>query len=513
VVWALAVAVSCLSLGLGHFAGRADTGQWQRFEAQQKVTDPPGGDPYDAVCPIVYQVDDGVPGPRGYRYFFYGNGFFINRDGYVLTAAHVLSQLKGAQPFLLVRGKATPPHFVQADLVALDRNHDVAVLRATPNPFDNNDAVTFLPLAAKAAAPGDLVQATTLLPSHLHDSYSDDREMPQHGQGAVLRFEFSQLDRAPVDTELFLFNHAIISGESGGAVVSGSTHEVVGLVEGQWLRRDLSELAAKRDESDAGWSVSAGDNNVPVPGAVVPIHYALAMLQEWGIRWQTASGNARADVVTLAQPGATVAESRATALPEPLSLAPASFPKQAFGGGEVVLDALVGLKGTLSDVKVVRGEQPFLANALNAVHTWTFFPARAEGHSVAQRISIAFQFPQPYVPPRDATVHHYDEVVAGALVATQDQTPLPLMTVEPSYPPASVAGGSVILYEAIDRAGHAQSVQTLSGAEPLTAATLAATNEWQFAPAIKSGNTVESAAVVAVTFRRRLENTRTRTTP
>src|ERR1700677_4441924 len=40
-----------------------------------------------ALCSIVYQVDRD-PEPRGYHYLFYGNGFFINSDGYLITAAY-----------------------------------------------------------------------------------------------------------------------------------------------------------------------------------------------------------------------------------------------------------------------------------------------------------------------------------------------------------------------------------------------------------------------------------------
>jgi len=58
-----------------------------------------------AVCPVVYQLDES-PGNRGYHYVFYGNAFFINRDGYLLTAAHVLSEFhNGGQPSC----SATPP--------------------------------------------------------------------------------------------------------------------------------------------------------------------------------------------------------------------------------------------------------------------------------------------------------------------------------------------------------------------------------------------------------------------
>ena len=55
-----------------------------------------------AICPIVYPVDQ-TPSAQGYHYLFYGNGFFINEQGYLLTAAHVLSQLHGGQPYVLLR--------------------------------------------------------------------------------------------------------------------------------------------------------------------------------------------------------------------------------------------------------------------------------------------------------------------------------------------------------------------------------------------------------------------------
>jgi hypothetical protein len=43
----------------------------------------------EALCSIVYPVDR-FPSPRGYHYLFYGNAFFIGKDGYLLTAARRL---------------------------------------------------------------------------------------------------------------------------------------------------------------------------------------------------------------------------------------------------------------------------------------------------------------------------------------------------------------------------------------------------------------------------------------
>src|SRR5580692_8316692 len=88
-----------------------------------------------AICPIVYPMDES-PSTHGYQYAFYGNAFFINRDGYLITAAHVLHSFRnGGDPHILVQRAEAPPQMLKADVVLEDREHDVAVLRATPNPF------------------------------------------------------------------------------------------------------------------------------------------------------------------------------------------------------------------------------------------------------------------------------------------------------------------------------------------------------------------------------------------
>jgi len=111
-----------------------------------------------ATCPIVYPVDES-PSDRGYHYIFYGNGFFINNEGYLLTAAHVLGQLNGAQPYILLRLPMAPPRLLPITLVAMDREHDVALMRATPNPFAGKYQVRFLPLLVEPLPLAQAVEA------------------------------------------------------------------------------------------------------------------------------------------------------------------------------------------------------------------------------------------------------------------------------------------------------------------------------------------------------------------
>src|SRR5882672_6031873 len=62
-----------------------------------------------AVCPIVYP-DDQTPGNKGIHYTFFGNAFFINSQGYLVTAAHVLQTFNdGGQPYILVDRPNAPP--------------------------------------------------------------------------------------------------------------------------------------------------------------------------------------------------------------------------------------------------------------------------------------------------------------------------------------------------------------------------------------------------------------------
>ena len=89
-----------------------------------------------AVCPVVYP-DDQTPGNKGIHYTFFGNAFFINSRGYLSTAAHVMQTFRdGGQPYILVDRPNAPPQTVKANIIGIDWTHDVAVLRAVPNPFE-----------------------------------------------------------------------------------------------------------------------------------------------------------------------------------------------------------------------------------------------------------------------------------------------------------------------------------------------------------------------------------------
>jgi S1-C subfamily serine protease len=229
-----------------------------------------------AVCNVVYPVDE-TPSTSGYQYIFYGNAFFIGPEGYLITAAHVLHSFSnGGQPHLLVQRKEAPAQMLKAEVVAQDLEHDVAVLRATPNPFQGNYRVAFLPLGkGEAVANGQRVVVAALRPSRRRPR-TFETELQDRSAAHVVGFESSQLDKGMGETQLLLFNHEVIPGQSGAPVLSSDGREVVGFIEGQWLHPAVS-LAA---------TMEPGETSL---GAAVPIHYAITLLREKGIPWQARS--------------------------------------------------------------------------------------------------------------------------------------------------------------------------------------------------------------------------------
>jgi S1-C subfamily serine protease len=240
------------------------------------------GDGYDlsfSICPIVYPLDQS-PSDRGFHYIFYGNGFFINDKGYLLTAAHVLSQLSDMAPYVVLRLPMAPPRLLKAAVIAIDRDHDVAVLRVTPNPFEGKYQVRYLALAVDRPLASQRVMAAAVRPSRLRDPHTFDAFSEDRPTGQVLAFEFSQLEKGSPDTELLLFGHEVLLGDSGAPVVSAESQAVVGLIEGRWLRMNAASLAVENP--------SAGG-----VGAAVSIRYAVSLLQQHHVDWHGAQEHTR----------------------------------------------------------------------------------------------------------------------------------------------------------------------------------------------------------------------------
>jgi hypothetical protein len=229
-----------------------------------------------ALCPVVYP-DDETAASHGYHYTFFGNAFFINDEGYLLTVAHVVETFQdGGQAYILVNRPDAPARLLKVAVIAKDAQHDVAILRASPNPFAGKYNVSFVALSPEPAVRGQGVLALSLHPRKLQNAQSFEAQSEDSSPGTVLSYESTQLEKTGPAADVFLLSHPVVKGQSGSPVLALDSHAAVGLVEGLWLR-GTPLRAAKSAPMPTG-----------TPGAAIPIRYAIALLQKQGIVWHSA---------------------------------------------------------------------------------------------------------------------------------------------------------------------------------------------------------------------------------
>lgn len=428
-----------------------------------------------ALCQVVYPLDESPE--EGYRYMFLGNGFFVNNQGYVVTAAHLLSYFRyGGEPYILIGPPHGPAHMVEAPIVAADWDHDVAILHAKPNPFQSDKNIGFLPLSTDTPSPGADVEADSLIPPDEKNAHTSAPPNEDFSQAKVIDYQFY---REQGDEQLMLFNREVVPGQSGAPLVSPSSDAVVGVVVGRWLH----PVVAPSGPDSGRVTVS--------PGAALRIHYAIGLLEKLHVPWDKVSESPAPAVVSTRQ-------ANGSSMATPLSLVGVPYPPDTLFGGEVLLDARVDPDGKLGDIRVVSGSSPFLDVVLGAVRTWSFVPARVNGQVAPSRIGIVFQFPQSFLPRLTAN----ENKSSGPLPNWQNSGALPVTTIQPDYPANSLAEGSVILYGLVDAQGQLTSLSVLHDVPSLTAPAEDAVRQWQFGSGLRDGSPAGSAVIVVTTFRR-----------
>jgi hypothetical protein len=170
---------------------------------------------------------------------------------------------------------------VNVEVVASDQQHDIAILRARPNPFAGKYQVAFLPLSSTKPPPGSALVTEALRPAQLKDPHSFDAPQEDRSDADVLQYTAVPLNKGLPKAELFLFNHEVLRGQSGAPILSRDTEQVVGIVEGQWLHG--IPLPSAKSPGNRGAALGAG----------VPITYALALLDQQHVPWQFSSDSSQ----------------------------------------------------------------------------------------------------------------------------------------------------------------------------------------------------------------------------
>jgi len=80
------------------------------------------------------------------------------------------------------------------------------------------------------------------------------------------------------------------------------------------------------------------------------------------------------------------------------------------------------------------------------------------------------------------------------------QPPQVISTVEPSYPPNAVAGGTVVLEVTVSASGEIKDVRVLRESSGFTQQAIETVRKWKFKPASLEGKPVTASIPVAFSF-------------
>jgi hypothetical protein len=165
------------------------------------------------------------------------------------------------------------------------------------------------------------------------------------------------------------------------------------------------------------------------------------------------------------------------------------------GPTTVVLAGNVNVQGQTVNVQPVSGAQPFVAPALNSVLGWRFVNAGQTDWP----ISITFLF-RPAAVYSAAPIQFPPPAAGSAL--PRESPPMPLVVVDPGYPPTAQAEGPVVLQIEVGVNGAPGLIREIGVAHPLGANAIAAVRQWKFQPATQAGRVVPGTAIAVITFLR-----------
>lgn len=196
-----------------------------------------------------------------------GTGFFVNAEGYIVTNAHVFHETercleRGMGTKIMARLSipvASPAKAVSCDLIGLDEVHDLAVIKTERPPVADlpGEEGAFLGLEASEIIEGAILMVTG------HPLFAWE---PITQSGKVIRRGSLRLSESSREaSDVLVLNIPLRPGSSGSPVYLAAGTGVVGIVESQ-------------------------DRLQPSNTIAVPVHYAVELLNRYGVRWHAAEG-------------------------------------------------------------------------------------------------------------------------------------------------------------------------------------------------------------------------------
>lgn len=213
---------------------------------------------------------------------------------------------------------------------------------------------------------------------------------------------------------------------------------------------------------------------------------------------------ALAPAAALAQGQMAVRVGGTVKAPERIRYVPPVYPEvaqQARVTGIVILEAVVGSSGSVSDVKILKSIPLLDDAAIEAVRQWEYTPTTLNGVAVPVVMTVTVNFSLA-----DANMPTPPPVWNGELavrIGGEIKAPERIKYVAPTYPQtARDAGitGIVIIEAIIDQDGNVATAKVLKSIPALDQAATDAVMLWKYTPTLLNGAAVPVIMTITVNF-------------
>jgi hypothetical protein len=171
---------------------------------------------------------------------------------------------------------------------------------------------------------------------------------------------------------------------------------------------------------------------------------------------------------------------------------PPSRPGGTLATGLTVVEVEMDGRTRSVQTRQLYGRAPFATAGLNALMSWGF--AVPPGVASA-RTSVTFLYRSPAIYPVPIP-----SPVVKPWAGSANTSALPQEVVDPGYPSAVAAEGTVVLAARIDSEGRVIGVEKFNGDAALFEQSQIAVKNWRFSPARIANRPVSSTAYVVISF-------------
>lgn len=186
---------------------------------------------------------------------------------------------------------------------------------------------------------------------------------------------------------------------------------------------------------------------------------------------------------------------------QPLSVSNIEYPPASIAIGTVVLQAELNEAGEVISVRPIREIASLTPEAVRAVKTWRFKPARLNGKAISSTVMVAVTFNPAVENPTDVPLPPPRPGNEAEMAKLQYRPPDVAAAAFPLFPIGGVSWGAVVLNATIDDRGEVERSVVLRDVVPLTAQANRALAKWRFTPARFDGKPVRAGVVIAFVFR------------